>query len=200
MPDRLSKSVAAAQAKVVVKSKSMTSEEIHLNDALEGAGIEAVETDLGEYIIQLAGHRPSHIVAPGHASVGRANRRDSQQARRRAAAGRARSAGRLRPPSAAAEVRRGRRRHLRRQLRHRRDRLDRARHQRRQRPADVRLAQVPHRHHGHGEGHSQAGRPAVLPEGAGPRRRRGRSCRSIRRSSPARGSRASSTGRRSFTW
>src|SRR6478672_3408806 len=48
----------------VVKSKSMTSEEIHLNHALEAAGIEAVETDLGEYIIQLAHHRPSHIVAP----------------------------------------------------------------------------------------------------------------------------------------
>src|SRR4051794_14476508 len=49
---------------LVVKSKSMTSEEIHLNHALEEAGIEVVETDLGEYIIQLAGHRPSHIVAP----------------------------------------------------------------------------------------------------------------------------------------
>ncbi len=48
----------------VVKSKSMTTEEIHLNHALEHAGIEAVETDLGEYIIQLAGHRPSHIVGP----------------------------------------------------------------------------------------------------------------------------------------
>jgi L-lactate dehydrogenase complex protein LldF len=52
------------QATKVVKSKSMTSEEIHLNHALEAAGIEAVETDLGEYIIQLAQHRPSHIVAP----------------------------------------------------------------------------------------------------------------------------------------
>jgi L-lactate dehydrogenase complex protein LldF len=51
-------------AKVVVKSKSMTSEEIHLNHALEEAGVETVETDLGEYIIQLAGHRPSHIVGP----------------------------------------------------------------------------------------------------------------------------------------
>lgn len=48
----------------VVKSKSMTTEEIHLNPALEAAGINAVETDLGEYIIQLAGHRPSHIVGP----------------------------------------------------------------------------------------------------------------------------------------
>lgn len=48
----------------VVKSKSMATEEIHLNHALEEAGMEAVETDLGEYIIQLAGEPPSHIVAP----------------------------------------------------------------------------------------------------------------------------------------
>src|SRR5262249_38524819 len=47
-----------------VKSKSMTSEEIHLNHALEQDGIEVVETDFGEYIIQLAGERPSHLVAP----------------------------------------------------------------------------------------------------------------------------------------
>ena len=52
------------QATKVVKSKSMTSEEIHLNHALEAACIDVVETDLGEYIIQLAHHRPSHIVAP----------------------------------------------------------------------------------------------------------------------------------------
>jgi L-lactate dehydrogenase complex protein LldF len=56
--------VRRRQATKVVKSKSMTSEEIHLNHALAAAGIEAVETDLGEYIIQLAQHRPSHIVAP----------------------------------------------------------------------------------------------------------------------------------------
>jgi L-lactate dehydrogenase complex protein LldF len=42
----------------------MTSEEIHLNRALEEAKIEVVETDFGEYIIQVAGHRPSHIVGP----------------------------------------------------------------------------------------------------------------------------------------
>ncbi len=48
----------------VVKSKSMTTEEIHLNPALEAAGIEVVETDFGEFIIQLAGERPSHLVAP----------------------------------------------------------------------------------------------------------------------------------------
>jgi L-lactate dehydrogenase complex protein LldF len=47
-----------------VKSKSMTSEEIHLNPALEAAGIEVVETDFGEFILQLAGERPSHLVAP----------------------------------------------------------------------------------------------------------------------------------------
>jgi len=49
---------------MAVKGKSMLSEEIGLNSALEAAGIEAVETDLGEYIIQLAGETPSHIIAP----------------------------------------------------------------------------------------------------------------------------------------
>jgi L-lactate dehydrogenase complex protein LldF len=47
-----------------VKSKSMTSEEVHLNPALEAAGLEVTETDFGEFIIQLAGERPSHLVAP----------------------------------------------------------------------------------------------------------------------------------------
>ncbi len=51
-------------AKNVVKSKSMVSEEIHLNDALENEGIFPVETDLGEWIIQLAHETPSHIVVP----------------------------------------------------------------------------------------------------------------------------------------
>ena len=51
-------------ARTVVKSKSMTTEEIHLNDALEAAGMQVVETDLGEYIIQLANEPPSHIIAP----------------------------------------------------------------------------------------------------------------------------------------
>ena len=49
---------------MAVKGKSMLSEEIGLNGALAAAGIEAVETDLGEYIIQLAGETPSHIIAP----------------------------------------------------------------------------------------------------------------------------------------
>jgi L-lactate dehydrogenase complex protein LldF len=50
--------------KSVVKSKSMVSEELDLNDVLEAAGIRAVETDLGEFIVQLAHQRPVHIVAP----------------------------------------------------------------------------------------------------------------------------------------
>ena len=56
----------ARQARVrrVAKSKSMVSEETHLNAALERAGIAVVETDLGEYIVQLAGDRPSHIIMP----------------------------------------------------------------------------------------------------------------------------------------
>lgn len=50
--------------KLAVKSKSMMTEEIELNRAFAAAGVEAVETDLGEYIVQLAGERPSHIIAP----------------------------------------------------------------------------------------------------------------------------------------
>jgi L-lactate dehydrogenase complex protein LldF len=51
-------------AKLFVKSKSMTTEEIHLNDAIHEHQLEAVETDLGEYILQLADEKPYHIVAP----------------------------------------------------------------------------------------------------------------------------------------
>jgi len=50
--------------KTVVKSKSMVTEEIQLNDALEKNGIESIETDLGEYIQQLDGEAPYHIVTP----------------------------------------------------------------------------------------------------------------------------------------
>jgi len=51
-------------AKTVVKSKSMVTEELHLNHALQGIGVEPIETDLGEYIIQLADETPSHIIIP----------------------------------------------------------------------------------------------------------------------------------------
>ena len=50
--------------KQVVKGKSMVTEEIGLNTSLMAAGIEVTETDLGEYIVQLAGEHPSHIIAP----------------------------------------------------------------------------------------------------------------------------------------
>lgn len=51
-------------ARSVIKSKSMVSEEIHLNKNLEEMGVKVVESDLGEYIIQLAGETPSHLIAP----------------------------------------------------------------------------------------------------------------------------------------
>lgn len=50
--------------KTAVKAKSMTAEEIGLNELSGGCGIETTETDLGEFIIQLAGEKPSHIMAP----------------------------------------------------------------------------------------------------------------------------------------
>ena len=57
-------SAGSAGAKLAAKSKSMATEEIGLNEALEAAGVRPVETDLGEYILQLAGEHPVHIVAP----------------------------------------------------------------------------------------------------------------------------------------
>ena len=56
--------VKAHGVRRVVKAKSMISEEIGLNNALESAGAEVIESDLGEYVIQLAGETPSHIIAP----------------------------------------------------------------------------------------------------------------------------------------
>ena len=54
----------AAKAKLVVKGKSMTSEEVGLNHELEARGIEVAETDLAEFILQAADEQPSHIIAP----------------------------------------------------------------------------------------------------------------------------------------
>jgi iron-sulfur cluster protein len=56
--------VAETDADRLVKSKSMTSEEIEVNEALEADGVEVIETDLGEWVLQLAEEAPSHIVAP----------------------------------------------------------------------------------------------------------------------------------------
>lgn len=62
---RLTVEIARARgARRVVKGKSMATEEIGLNAALEGAGLTVFETDLGEYIVQLAGEKPSHILSP----------------------------------------------------------------------------------------------------------------------------------------
>jgi L-lactate dehydrogenase complex protein LldF len=59
------------KAHLLVKSKSMTTEEIELNQLAEDAGCESVETDLGEFIVQLAGEKPYHIVTPAmHKSKG----------------------------------------------------------------------------------------------------------------------------------
>ena len=55
---------SATGGRRIIKSKSMVSEEIELNAALEADGYEVTETDLGEYIIQLRGEKPSHILAP----------------------------------------------------------------------------------------------------------------------------------------
>jgi L-lactate dehydrogenase complex protein LldF len=62
--DAVGKICAEKNCKTLVKSKSMVTEEIHLNDFLEKQGIESVETDLGEYIQQLDGEPPYHIVTP----------------------------------------------------------------------------------------------------------------------------------------
>ena len=69
--------------RLAVKSKSMATEEIHLNAALEAEGVEVVETDLGEYIIQLAHEMPSHIIAPAiHKTVPQVARLFSEAAGR----------------------------------------------------------------------------------------------------------------------
>lgn len=62
--DYVIKLAKSKDAKLIAKSKSMVSEEAHFNKAMEAAGIRASETDLGEWIVQLAGQRPSHMVMP----------------------------------------------------------------------------------------------------------------------------------------
>lgn len=56
--------VRSKNARRIIKSKTMTSEEIHLNNALESAGFEVAESDLGEYIVQLRNEPPYHLVFP----------------------------------------------------------------------------------------------------------------------------------------
>lgn len=56
--------IKESEAKLLVKSKSMTTEEIDLNEAVEAMGCHSLETDLGEFIVQVAGEKPYHIVTP----------------------------------------------------------------------------------------------------------------------------------------
>jgi iron-sulfur cluster protein len=63
--NRYIRDVAAEQdAERVVKSKSMTTEELEVNDALQADGVDVVETDLGEWVVQIADETPSHLIAP----------------------------------------------------------------------------------------------------------------------------------------
>ncbi len=62
--EEILKIIKKAGAKSVIKSKSMVTEEIHLNEFLESHQIETLESDLGEYIVQLLGQKPYHIVTP----------------------------------------------------------------------------------------------------------------------------------------
>lgn len=69
--DFIKKILIENDAKLLVKSKSMTTEEIELNHTAESIGCESIETDLGEFIVQVAGERPYHIVTPAmHKSKG----------------------------------------------------------------------------------------------------------------------------------
>ena len=72
------------QGKLVAKSKTMVSEEINLNHLLEAAGLRVVETDLGEFIVQIRGEKPSHIITPWRLSNRRImSRPDGRSARDR---------------------------------------------------------------------------------------------------------------------
>jgi L-lactate dehydrogenase complex protein LldF len=76
-----------AGARMAVKTKSMATEEIELNQALAHAGITPVETDLGEYIIQLAHEKPSHIIVPAiHKTKGQVAELFSRELKRQVAA------------------------------------------------------------------------------------------------------------------
>lgn len=62
--DHIARLAVDRGVRTAVKSKSMVTEEIELNAALAAAGVDVTETDLGEFIVQLSGDRPSHIIAP----------------------------------------------------------------------------------------------------------------------------------------
>ncbi len=135
----------AAGARSVTKSKSMIAEEIGLNEALEANGIAPVETDLGEYIVQLAGETPEpHPGARDPHDQGAVADLFARAPRPAAGRGAEELLGRGAPGAAPALLRR-RGRHHRRQLPGRRDRLGDPRDQRGQRRAHPGPAQDPHR-------------------------------------------------------
>ena len=168
----------AANARTVTKGKSMIGEEIAINDHLERNGITPVETDLGEYIIQLRHELPSHIIAPAfHLNLEdweatfRKSHTDLPPDRifheRRDILTEARD-------QAARTLPRRRCRHHRRQLPDRRDRQQRHRHQRRQRRPDADPAARAHRAGQHREDgaddrglHLAAARAGALGDRAG---------------------------------
>ena len=147
-----SASCAEHGVKRLVKTKSMLTEECHLNPYLEAHGIEVDDTDLGERIVQLRKEPPSHIVLPAihikkeeigelfHKQLGTEKGRDRSEVSDR---------GGARP--LAAEIHGGRRGTDRRQLRDRRDRRLRRLHQRRQRRSGRPAAEAAHRLHGNRE-------------------------------------------------
>ncbi len=154
------------EARLVAKSKSMATEEIGLNAALEAGGLEVVETDLGEYILQLLGEHPVHIVGPAIEKTKEEvaelfSRLEGEPV-----------AGRRRPSLTAVARRRLREVFLTadvgvtgRELPRRRDRHDRHRHERGQRPA--RRVAAPRAHRGHRDRaarpHPRRPRPAAHP-------------------------------------
>ena len=168
----------AANARTVTKGKSMISEELGINDHLERHGITPVETDLGEYIIQLRHELPSHIIAPAF----HLNKEDWEDSfrkshtdlppdrvfrERRDILTEARTKLRRKIP-------RRRCRHHRRQLPDRRDRQQRHRHQRGQRRPDADAAARAHRAGQHREDgaddrglHLAAARAGALRDRAG---------------------------------
>ncbi len=113
---------AARGASLVAKSKSMATEEIKLNEALEEAGLRVVETDLGEWILQLAAGAPVAHHRPGRAPQQGADPGGARGRERRGGARGARGAGRPRAPAAARGVRGRRHRRVGREPGGRRDR------------------------------------------------------------------------------
>ena len=161
----------------VVKAKSMATEEIALNERLEAAGLHVRETDLGEYIIQLAHESPAHILVP-------ASHKSRQQVRALFEAEAARCAvtpptgdtharaDRLCPATAAGGVPLRRHGHQRGQLPGRRDRDARAHHERGQRPHDDVAAPGARRRRGHRQDRGDLVGPGRPPPAAGPQRHR----------------------------